>query len=117
MPFAGERLVQSFAASRLAVVTRDATALRPDLASAPLWGLLRSAQSENPDRFVLVDLDGSESSVGRLADALASAEPELAIREGAVLVPRLTRATMSEVDAAPWAVMVSNHGHLLVLVM
>ncbi|MFD0591734.1 hypothetical protein ACFQZ4_03430 [Catellatospora coxensis] len=51
-----------FAASRLAVITRGATgpAAAPDLAAA--WGLLRTAQSEHPDRFVLVDLDAESTS-------------------------------------------------------
>ncbi|MEU5250106.1 hypothetical protein AB0G81_39910, partial [Streptomyces asoensis] len=31
---------------------------RTDLVHAPVWGLVRSAQSENPGRFVLVDVDG-----------------------------------------------------------
>ena len=31
----------------------------PDLAAAAVWGLVRSAQSEHPGRFVLLDSDGS----------------------------------------------------------
>ncbi|MEU5786031.1 SDR family NAD(P)-dependent oxidoreductase [Micromonospora lupini] len=65
----------------------------PDLASAPLWGLLRSVQSENPGRFVLVDLDGTDASRQRLPGALATDEPQLAVRAGRVLLPRLSRAT------------------------
>ena len=54
---AAERL----AASRLVVVTRGAVAAGPgegvtDLAGAAVWGLVRSAQSENPGRLVLADL-------------------------------------------------------------
>ncbi|WP_455772393.1 type I polyketide synthase [Streptomyces lydicus] len=53
---------ERFASSRLVVLTRGAVAAGPDeelpgLAHAPVWGLLRSAQSEHPDRFVLVDVD------------------------------------------------------------
>ncbi|MFC9287384.1 type I polyketide synthase, partial [Streptomyces sp. NPDC057052] len=52
---------ERFAGSRLALVTRRAVAARPgddvDLAGAPVWGLIRSAQSEHPDRIVLIDLD------------------------------------------------------------
>ncbi|MFC4562162.1 SDR family NAD(P)-dependent oxidoreductase [Nocardiopsis mangrovi] len=81
--------------SRLVVVTRNAVAARegeaPDLTLAPVWGLVRSAQSENPDRFVLVDLDGDGDGQGVLVDALAAGEPQVAVRGGAVLVPRVAR--------------------------
>jgi mycoketide-CoA synthase len=63
-----------------------------DLASAPIWGLVRSAQTEHPGRFLLVDLDGEDASWEALAGALATGEPQLAIRGGSVLVPRLHRA-------------------------
>ena len=63
----------------------------PGLALAPVWGLVRSAESENPERFVLVDIDGDESSWGALAGALALGESQLAIRCGRVSVGRLRR--------------------------
>ncbi len=103
------------APSRLVLVTRRAVAAGPDedvsdLAAAPLWGLVRSAQSEAPERFVLVDLDGDgdfgEQLQGpALATALASGEPQLAVREGALLTPRLVRVPASaalEPDPAAW---------------
>ncbi|MFI0483481.1 SDR family NAD(P)-dependent oxidoreductase [Actinomadura sp. 9N215] len=79
---------------RLAVVTRGAVAadaydVLSDLPAAALWGLVRSADSENPGRFVLLDLDSAEASVRALPAALASHEPELALREGHPYVPRL----------------------------
>ncbi|NEY36962.1 beta-ketoacyl synthase, partial [Streptomyces sp. PRKS01-65] len=48
--------------ARLVVVTRGAVAVEVgepvrDVAGAAVWGLVRSAQSEHPDRFVLLDLD------------------------------------------------------------
>ena len=77
----------------LALLTRGAVAAvegdRLDLARAPLWGLLRSAQSEHPGRFVAIDLDDAEDSFAVLPAALAAGEPQLALRGGAVLVPRL----------------------------
>ncbi|MFI9275858.1 type I polyketide synthase [Kitasatospora sp. NPDC052896] len=92
-----------FAASRLVLVTRGAVAADAtgvdDLVHAPVWGLLRSAQAENPDRFVLLDLDTHGASGELLAGALASGEPELAVREGIVRVPRLARTPGS--DPAP----------------
>ena len=78
--------------TRGAVGVRDGEAVE-DLAGAAVWGLVRSAQSENPGRLVLVDLD-SESDVpwNILAAALALDEPQLAVREGELAVPRLQRA-------------------------
>jgi acyl transferase domain-containing protein len=86
---------ERFAGVRLVLVTRGALAARPgdgvpDLAGAPVWGLVRSAQSEHPGRCVLVDVDGSESAEA-LAAALGTGEPQLAVRKGGVLVPRLVR--------------------------
>ncbi|MFF9165255.1 SDR family NAD(P)-dependent oxidoreductase, partial [Streptomyces longwoodensis] len=82
--------------SRLVVVTRRAVATRAgedvcDLVHAGVWGLLRSAQSEHPGRLFLLDLDDDPASYAALPGAVASAEPQLALREGAVLVPRLVR--------------------------
>jgi acyl transferase domain-containing protein/acyl carrier protein len=97
----------ALAASRLVLLTEGAVAARasesPDLGSAPLWGLLRSAQSEHPDRFALIDSDGAESSTAMLATALAACaeEPQLALREGELLVPRLVRTAAD--PAAPAA--------------
>ncbi|WP_369182807.1 SDR family NAD(P)-dependent oxidoreductase [Streptomyces sp. Y1] len=81
---------------RLALVTRNAVAVdggAADAAQAALWGLLRSAQSENPDRFLLLDLDGSEPDWGALLDA---DEPQLAVRAGKPLAPRLVKASAGE---------------------
>ncbi|MER5352643.1 SDR family NAD(P)-dependent oxidoreductase, partial [Kitasatospora sp. NPDC002551] len=99
---ADERL----ASCRLVFVTRGAVAAAPgedvpDLAHAALWGLIRSAQTEEPDRFVLVDLDTAPESLRALPAALASGEPQLALREGAVLVPRLARVPAGAPAARP----------------
>lgn len=87
-------------------MTRGAVATRPDedvpdLRHAAVWGLIRSAQSENPDRFGLVDIDGSESSRHALAAALATGEPQLAVREGVVSAPRLARVALGEESGVP----------------
>ncbi|WP_432009819.1 type I polyketide synthase [Streptomyces cucumeris] len=80
--------------SRLVFVTRTAVAAlpadEPSLELAPLWGLVRSAQSENPGTFRLIDLD-TASGVESLASALAVDAPELAVRGEALLVPRAVR--------------------------
>ena len=98
---ADERLVDS----RLVILTEGALATHagehvPDLAAAPLWGLVRSAQSENPGRFVLVDIDGEQASWDALPLTLAGEEPQLALREGAMLVARLTRMPSAAQAAA-----------------
>ncbi|WP_331274862.1 SpnB-like Rossmann fold domain-containing protein [Streptomyces clavuligerus] len=51
--------------------------------------MIRSAQTEHPDRFVLVDTDGDERSRAALAAALATGEPQLALRSGTVHAARL----------------------------
>ena len=94
------------AESRLALVTRGAIATQdgesPDPAAAAIWGLVRSAQSEHPGRFVLIDSDGSKASIRALKAGLApaNAEPQIAIREGAAFAPRLVRIEGEERDAA-----------------
>ena len=87
--------LESLADTRLVVVTRGAVATRPgedvtDLGASAVWGLLRSAQSENPGRLVLVDLPAQEAA-GALTAALATAEPELAVRDQRVHARRLIR--------------------------
>uniref|UniRef100_A0AAU3GV38 Type I polyketide synthase n=1 Tax=Streptomyces sp. NBC_01401 TaxID=2903854 RepID=A0AAU3GV38_9ACTN len=106
------RLLQEFLAderfggTRLAVLTEGAVAATagdrvPGLVQAPLWGLLRSAQAENPGRFVVVDMEDAGDSPAALPAALASDEPLLAVREGALLAPRLVRATPAATAARP----------------
>ena len=85
---------QSFG-SRLAVITRGAMPVGMgdvvDLPGAAVWGLVRSAQSEHPDRIVLVDADPGVEDVDLSLVAVVG-EPQVAIRDGVVLVPRLARA-------------------------
>ena len=87
----------------LIVVTRGAVAAEagenPDPVGAAVAGLVRSAQAEHPGRIALVDL-GAGTPTGRtLAAVAASDEPQVALRAGAVLVPRLARA--ADAAAAP----------------
>nr|WP_244215785.1 type I polyketide synthase [Kitasatospora purpeofusca] len=91
--------------SRLVLVTSGAVPVTgddvPDPAAAALWGLVRSAQTENPDRFVLLDLDSHDTPPALLAEALASGEPQLAIRAGAVHVARLARVPLAAAGRTP----------------
>nr|WP_246843248.1 type I polyketide synthase [Allokutzneria sp. NRRL B-24872] len=70
-----------FAESKLVVVAESA-----DLGGAAVWGLIRSAQSENPDRFVLVD--GPLEDIGR---AVGTGEPQVVVRDGSLFAPRLVK--------------------------
>ena len=87
---------ERLADSHLVLLTEGAVAVRAGeaptgLAQAPVWGLVRSAQSENPERFTLIDTDGSGASRRDLASALSTGESQLAMREGTILAPRLAR--------------------------
>ncbi|WP_326835729.1 acyltransferase domain-containing protein [Amycolatopsis rhabdoformis] len=97
---------ERFDDSRLVLLTRNAVAAGPGdtvagLTGAGVWGLVRSAQTEHPGRFVLVDVDDDEASLMALAPALGSGEAQLAIRGGAVSVPRLARAERTA-EPAGW---------------
>ncbi|MFC7386748.1 type I polyketide synthase, partial [Sphaerisporangium rhizosphaerae] len=105
------------------VVTRGAVVVAdgevPDPAQAAVWGLVRAAQSEEPGRITLVDLEPGEGSLegvraalgsdgasasavpaavdggedgfaGGVRAALACGEPEVAVRGGGLWVPRLS---------------------------
>nr|WP_188317038.1 type I polyketide synthase [Solihabitans fulvus] len=62
----------------------------PDLANSALWGLIRSAQTENPGRFVAIDVDRDDRSLRTLPAALSTGQPQLLIRAGRLLTPKLT---------------------------
>ncbi|MET8162601.1 SDR family NAD(P)-dependent oxidoreductase, partial [Sphaerisporangium sp. NPDC005289] len=105
------------------VATRGAVAVTdgetPDPAGAAVWGLVRAAQQEHPDRITLVDLEPVRTR-GRAAaadgtaaqpdlstleiSALPGDEPEVAIRGDRPWVPRLERARLGEEPVAAWPV-------------
>jgi acyl transferase domain-containing protein/NADP-dependent 3-hydroxy acid dehydrogenase YdfG len=62
-----------------------------DLIDAAIRGLVRTAQTEHPDRLVLVELD--DDSTPALPTIAGTTEPQLVIRNGTLLVPRLVRST------------------------
>ncbi|MET8077998.1 SDR family NAD(P)-dependent oxidoreductase [Streptomyces sp. NPDC005303] len=84
---------------RLLVLTHQATGDDPDPAQAALAGFLRSAQSEHPGRIVQLDLRGGTATATALEAALRTGEPQLALHDGTVLVPRLV--TTGPAPAAP----------------
>ncbi|MET8682556.1 SDR family oxidoreductase, partial [Streptomyces sp. NPDC004647] len=93
---------ERFTGSRLVFVTRGAVAVDggtvADLAAASVWGLVRSAHSENPGCFGLLDLDPADDAdtLVPLTRALGSDEPQLVLRGGAVRAARLDRVTLPE---------------------
>ncbi|MBO4275758.1 type I polyketide synthase, partial [Microbispora triticiradicis] len=114
---------ERFADAKLVVVTRGAEG---DPGQAAVWGLVRAAQAEHPGRFVLVDVDDDrrdhhdhsqarDNGYGRRRDgdhirdrddytaavaaAVATGEPQLAVRNGRPYALRLTR--VREAPAAP----------------
>ncbi|MFG1611034.1 type I polyketide synthase [Actinoplanes sp. NPDC049265] len=61
-----------------------------DLAGAAVWGLVRSAQADDPGRLFLADVDAADASWRILPRALTDGEPQIALRAGRVRVPRLS---------------------------
>ena len=93
---------------RLWIATRGAQAagaVAPmDLASAPLWGFVRSLAAEHPElRCGLVDLDPAEKAhdVERLVSELLSdsEENQIALRQGQAHIARLVATVRSERNA------------------
>ena len=101
---------ERFGTARLVIATRGAIAATPedppaDLTTAPLWGLVRAAQAEHPERLLLLDLDDDTASRHALRTALpaavAAGESELAVRAGTVRVPRLVRVRPDHATPPP----------------
>ena len=79
-----------------------------DLTAAAVWGFVGSAQSENPGRFVLADVDRESFSLESLSAALRCGEDRVAVRNGRIVVARLVRLGGSMLgievpeDASEW---------------
>jgi NADP-dependent 3-hydroxy acid dehydrogenase YdfG/acyl carrier protein len=96
---------ERFRESRLYVVTRGSVAARDgddvsDLAGASVWGLVRAAQLEHPGAISMIDIDGHDDSWRAFDRAIAADEPQVAVRVGEILTPKLVRATGSTAGAA-----------------
>jgi acyl transferase domain-containing protein len=79
--------------ARLAVVLRTG-----DLAHAAVAGLVRAAEAENPGGFLLVHADGPLDPA-----VFGTAEPEILVRDGVAMAPRLARAARTAGAGAPVA--------------
>ncbi|MFD4636360.1 SDR family NAD(P)-dependent oxidoreductase [Lentzea sp. NPDC058436] len=101
----------------LVVLTRDAADTdRVDPAAAAVWGLVRSAQSEHPGRYVLIDTDADEPTSAELGAALATGEPQLLSRGGEFAAPRLASLPGDDELVPPagraWGLGMSGRGTL-----
>ncbi|GAB3888355.1 hypothetical protein GCM10029964_055870 [Kibdelosporangium lantanae] len=85
-----------FADGQLIVATVDAD---HDPGGSAVRGLVRSAMSEHPDRFGLIDVDVLDDVVVRLG--LSAGQPQCVVRGGSVLVPKLVRAHRATTPAPP----------------
>jgi acyl transferase domain-containing protein/acyl carrier protein len=81
---------------RFIVLTKGAVSTRPDedvvLDQAAIWGLVRSAQTENPGRITLIDWD-EKSDVTLTAAMSRTDELQLAVRDSSISAPHLVPAT------------------------
>ncbi|MFB7636341.1 SDR family NAD(P)-dependent oxidoreductase [Streptomyces sp. NPDC056149] len=126
---------ERFAGARLVIVTRGAVGALPDdrvdsVVASAVWGLVRSAQSEHPDRIVLVDAEESDRGAPVAATSAAFTpalldllpqfltvdEPQLVVRGGKLLAPRLARAAgvggLALPDGDDWRLDVTEAGTL-----
>jgi polyketide synthase 7 len=91
-------------AATLVIVTHGAVGLPgeniTDLAGAAIWGLVRSAQTENPGRIVLIDTD-TPANPAELAAAAKTGEPQLLTRTHTTYTPRLTPTTPQQILQPP----------------
>ncbi len=91
--------------ARLVVLTCGAIAIDSsedvaDLAQAAVWGLLRTAQAENPGQISLVDIDDWSQSDVAVSEAVSRDESQLALRDGVSFAPRLARLSDERVGSA-----------------
>ncbi|MGQ0840865.1 type I polyketide synthase, partial [Actinokineospora sp.] len=91
-----------FGDSRLVFATRGAVS-GVDLAAAAVWGLVRSAQSEHTDRFVLLDTEATDLTPELVGQVIATGEPQVLVRAGTLLAARLARVTPpADAPEATW---------------
>jgi hypothetical protein len=114
---------EALASCSLLIVTRGAVAAAPHdrltgLPHATLWGLVRAAKLELPLADIQVlDLQHEPTASGPelFEAALASREPQLAVRDGELRAPRLARKRAQLApEAAPWSQRLAAEGTVLI---
>jgi acyl transferase domain-containing protein/D-arabinose 1-dehydrogenase-like Zn-dependent alcohol dehydrogenase/short-subunit dehydrogenase/acyl carrier protein len=107
--------------ARLVVLTRGAIAINSsedvtDLGQAAVWGLLRSAQTENPGRISLADVDDWASADVAVAETASRDESQLALRDGTCFAPRVVHTERLDaaelVEAGTWRLTALGNGTL-----
>ncbi|MFF8988353.1 polyketide synthase dehydratase domain-containing protein, partial [Streptomyces globisporus] len=88
--------------ARLAVVTRGGITGQADPATAAVWGLLRSAQTEHPGRILAVDTAEGTDRETAVALAVASGEPQVCVVAGRLAAPRLVPVAADAVSVREW---------------
>jgi polyketide synthase 12 len=89
-----------------------------NLACAAIWGLVRVAQTENPERILLLDLEKGSDLPQALPAVRASGQPQSAFRANTLYVPRLARADTATdelrrpADGSPWRLAPTEPGDL-----
>jgi 4-hydroxyphenylalkanoate synthase len=82
-------------AATLVILTHGAVGLAAedvrDLGAAAVWGLVRSAQTEHPGLFVLIDTETASAGLD-LVGLVATGEPQLVVRASGVYGARLVAA-------------------------
>ncbi|MET9557178.1 SDR family NAD(P)-dependent oxidoreductase [Streptomyces sp. NPDC006645] len=89
----------------LVILTHHATPT-PDnndtvnLTTAPIWGLIRTTQTEHPNRITLIDTDDHPTSHHNLTTTITTAlthnHPQITLRNGTPHTPHLTHTTTTE---------------------
>jgi NADP-dependent 3-hydroxy acid dehydrogenase YdfG/acyl carrier protein len=106
---------ERFATAKLVVATSGAVECDGgaigDLVAAAVSGMVRSAQAEHPDRIVLVDVDAAGATL--LPVAVATGEPQSAVRRGGLWLPRLVREETSHDKVAGAAAVWTSTGTVL----
>jgi polyketide synthase 7 len=107
--------------ARLVVLTRGAIAVNSsedvtDLGQAAVWGLLRSAQTENPGRISLADVDDWANADVAVAETASRDESQLALRDGTCFAPRVVHTERLDgaelVEAGTWRLTALGNGTL-----
>ncbi|MBL8197234.1 MAG: SDR family NAD(P)-dependent oxidoreductase, partial [Blastocatellia bacterium] len=94
--------------SELIWVTQEAIATETDenilgLSQSGIWGLIRSARNEHISRQIrLIDIDIWTDKEQLVKAINVEEEPEIAIRKGKMIVPRLVKSNVSNEESNNW---------------
>ncbi|MET9857676.1 polyketide synthase dehydratase domain-containing protein, partial [Streptomyces sp. NPDC006450] len=93
---------EGFSGTRLIVETNGAVAVEQsadvDPAGAAVWGFVRAAQLEAPERLVLVDTDGRAPYA--VEEVMALGEPQVAVHDGRLHAARLVKVAPPQPTAS-----------------